>query len=260
MTKTGKILVVLNLALSVCMASWAFGVWSNRIDFSDTKATAEQPGGEFAQRAVQIDALWATVPPAEQAWKTARADLLERESRRLADRGWFEDELSHIRTKADPKDRDHPCRTVKYAAANDDPPGARKGEVVLDPATDRPALENANDRAGNRLWSLRYYAEKEQGILRDMEAAQKDHEKQIKEAVALTERIVGTKEPTKTKGLQQRLLDERKKRDDVVAEEELIQPQLINAVVESELILKRRKALELRIEELNKIGVALQKR
>jgi len=58
------------------------------------------------------------------------------------------------------------------------------------------------------------------------------------------------------KGLQQRLVDEQGKRSDLVAELKLVRPQLINAVVDSDLVLRRQRALEARIKELEKVGVA----
>src|SRR5437660_403008 len=44
-----------------------------------------------------------------------------------------------------------------------------------------------------------------------------------------------------------------------VEEQKVTRPLLINTVVESGLILKRRKQLEARIEELEKVGVAADK-
>jgi hypothetical protein len=254
MTLFGKILVFVNLALSLMMATWAFAVWSNRIDFSNTKATGDQAAGEFAQRAAQIEALWEAVPPAELAWKSARGELLDRESRRLADRGWYQDELNHLRNKATAAD---PCRTITYAQQNDDRTGIRKGEILLDPATGRPVLASAKDRFGKPLLSLASYVNEEQKLLASMEVVQNKHENQMKEASQLTEQLVGT---AGNKGLQQRLVDERNKRKDVAAEEDLIRPLLINGVVDSELILKRKNALELRIKELKGTGVALGQR
>jgi hypothetical protein len=254
MTLLGKILVFVNLALSLLMATWAFAVWSNRIDFSNTSASGEKAAGEFAQRASEIAALWEGVPPAELTWKTAQTELRDREQRRLADRGWYQDELNHLRNKATAAD---PCRTITYADHNDERTGTRKGEVLLDPATGRPALAAAKDRFGKPLLALAWYLNEEQKLLASMEVAQKKHEAQMTEAIQLTEQLVGS--PGK-KGLHQRLIDERNKLKDVQAEEEMVRPMLINSVVESELILKRKKALELRIDELKGTGVALGQR
>jgi hypothetical protein len=253
MTLFGKILVVINLALSLAMATWAFGVWSNRIDFSNTKGTGEQAAGEFARRSAQIEALSPKVAPALAAWENAQRDLTERAQRRLADLAWFQDEMDHLRNKAT---RDDPARMIAYAAEPNEAKGIRRGEILLD-ETGRPVVVPAKERSGAPLQSLAHYVAEEQKVLASMEAVQKKHADQINEAVQLTERLVGT---PGNKGLQQRLQEERRKRIDVVAEEEVVRPQLINGVVDSELILKRRKALEARIEELKKVGVAVRDR
>ena len=71
----------------------------------------------------------------------------------------------------------------------------------------------------------------------------------------LTNELAG--DPVKrSKGLRQRINDERAKRADVVAEADFVRPLLINTVVESELILKRQKSLRARVGELEKDKVA----
>src|SRR5262249_7998894 len=112
MTAFGKILVFVTVALSLAMATWAFAVWSNRIDFSNTRARGEQAAGEYEQRAAAIAQLWEAVPPAELAWRTARRELADREERRLTDRVWYQAELDHLRNKAT---ADNPGRLIVYA-------------------------------------------------------------------------------------------------------------------------------------------------
>jgi hypothetical protein len=92
-------------------------------------------------------------------------------------------------------------------------------------------------------------------VLSDLEGVMKKHEEQIAEANKLTDRIIGDKDKG-VRGLQKRIEDERAKDADVVAEQKLIRPLLINTVVESELIFKRKTQLERRIEELKKFKVA----
>jgi hypothetical protein len=92
-------------------------------------------------------------------------------------------------------------------------------------------------------------------VLSDLEGVMKKHEQQIAEANKLTDRINGDKDKG-VRGLQRRIEDERAKDADVLAEQKLIRPLLINTVVESELIFKRKTQLERRIEELKKFKVA----
>jgi hypothetical protein len=250
MTALGKLLVLFNLAFSLLLAAWAFGVYSNRIDFSDKKATADQTAGEFQKRDEELKDLYPRVAPAEYAWRTARADIQAQEARRLDDRAWYLAELAHVRTKATPAD---PVRIVVYADQDDPKLGVRKGQVALDPTTQRPRMAPAV-RDGKGVPSLAAFDAEEKRTLDSLEAVQNKFEAQVKEATALTERMIGPK------GLIQRLIDERQKRDDVVAEQKLVKPLLINGVVDGELIVKRHRALQKRVDELKGTGVAARER
>jgi hypothetical protein len=247
MTALGKILVFLTFALSLMMATWALGVYTNRIDFSDSKAKGGE--GEYEKRRLAIDALNKELPPAETAWREARASLGREEKRVADDRVWYQDQLQHVREKATDA---NPVKRIVYAKADGEQPGVRKGQIRLD-ADGRPLLEPAKDRLGNALLSLARHNQDEQKVLHDLEEVQNQHAKQIDDAVALTERLIGK---PGVKGLHQQLVEERKKRDDVVAEIGLVEPLLINTVVDAELVHKRHQALEGRLQELKKIGVA----
>jgi hypothetical protein len=252
MTVFGKILVFVNLALSLMMATWAFGVWTNRIDFSNTPPKTDQSAGEYAKRAAEIDLLWAGLPSAETGWKDARRDLLREEAERVADRAWYHTEMDHLRNRASST---IPARTVVYAA--NDQPGAKRGLILIDRNTGRPTMAPALDAAGGPLQSLAFYIDAEQKRLAELDQVQTKHEAQIAEAVDLTERLVGK---PGVKGLQQRLVEERNKRAEIVLETELIQPLLVNAAVDVQLVSKRNNSLKARVEELKKVGVAVQDR
>src|SRR5438132_179081 len=57
MTKLAKILIFVTVALSVAMAAWALGVYTNYIDWSATKATGDRQAGELAKRIDRITLL-----------------------------------------------------------------------------------------------------------------------------------------------------------------------------------------------------------
>jgi hypothetical protein len=251
MTVLGKLLVLVNVFISVFLATWAFGVWTNRIDWSNAKGGPDKVAGEFARRDALLTTLYAAVPPAEAAWQAERSELFDQEHRRAEDRAWYQAQLDHLRGKATAAD---PARTLVYADQDDEQRGLKKGQLALDPKTGRPLLVAAKDRAGNPLVSLAAYDAAEQSVLATIEGVQAKYEEQIKQATALTESLIGPK------GLQQRLADEKKKRADVVAEEKLVRPLLINSVVESDLVLKRHRALLQRIDELKRVGVAAEGR
>lgn len=251
MTVFGKVMVFFTVALSFMLAAAAFAVWKHRIDFSGNRATAEQLAGRYAERESELNDLWPRVAPAEYSWRAARKDVQTQEDRRLDDRNWYLAELAHLRNKATAADA---VRVVIYADRDDEKAGVRKGQVLLDPRTLRPVMAPVKDAAGGGVQSLAAYDAEEQRTLASLDAVQTKFEEQSKAATALTERLIGPK------GLQQRLIDERQKRDDVLEEEKLVRPLLVNSVVESELILKRHRALLRRIEELKGTGVATRDR
>lgn len=251
MTMFGKTLVLLNLAFSLFLASWAFALWTNRIDWSDAKGTADQIAGRFAQNKAILDGggqgggLYNALGPAESSWRLGRTEALAVEARRLADRAFYLAEIEHLENKAVAAD---PARQVSFAAKDDEANNVRRGQVVIDPRTRLPVMEQVKD-----LQSLAFYDKELEQRLAQRAAADAKHKEQIDEAVKLTEQLIGPK------GLQQRLVDERHKYEDVIDELKVVYPLVVNTKVESELILKRRAALRKRIDELKGVGVAARR-
>ncbi len=252
MTAFGKVLVFCNLVLSLLLMTWALAVWTNRIDFSNTKATGDQAAGEYAKREAVLTNLWADVRPAQGNWRSARKAVADQEAMQAAAWEWYHGEIAHNISKAKPGD---PCRMVVYANQADPATGRGKGLIAVDPRTGFPVMAPAKDRNGKDLaFCLDTLNQQFDGILKELAEVQDRHKKQIDEATELTARLVGDK------GLHQRLVDEKQKRADVVAEQKLITPLLVNTYVESDLIAKRHKQLVLRKQELEKIGVAARDR
>jgi hypothetical protein len=240
MTLLGKILVFLNLALSMLLASWAFGVYANRIDWSDNKGDEKkgQPAGELVSRKAELGEsgrpgpLWMGLRTAEASWLEARRKLGREEDRIAGDRLWYYAEMEHLRTGATAV---NPARAVVFT----------DGLPAADPKNPyRPQMVGARDQAGKPLRSLAAYGRDLEAIRKDLGTVLARYQEQIEQDMKLTQLLIGPK------GLQQRLVDEKVKREDVVKEQGLVRPQLVNAVVESELVLKRRRELEKRIEEL----------
>ena len=105
MTFIGKLLLMINLSISLLMAVTAFGLWAGGIDWTDQAGQAGKPAGKMAALRKQIDDSLAKLPVAEGSWKAARADLLVREDRRLEDRKWYDAELAKLGSGNDPSRR-----------------------------------------------------------------------------------------------------------------------------------------------------------
>jgi hypothetical protein len=240
MTNLGKTLVCIHTGFSLLLCAWALAVYSNRIDWSDRAAQGERPAGVLAGKIKEVKDLMDSLTPAEMALRTGRAQLAAKEALRAQDQVWYLTEMNHLRSGAT---ANNPARAIVFL--NND------GRVDPNPANaDRPKMVPANDRFGKPLRSLVSYNQEEETVQKELEAVLVRYESLIKEDQALTDRLIGPK------GLQQRLVDEKVKREDVVREQEMVRPHLINNVVDSELILKRQKALLDRIKELEKVGVA----
>jgi hypothetical protein len=254
MTRFGKALVFINLAFSLLLATWAFSLYANGIDWSNRKAKGDELPGEFTIKEDQLKDLWQGLPPAQSSWLSARQQLRTEEARLVADRKWYDEEMNHLFVTANAA---NPVGEITVAAKDDDKAGIRKGQIQLD-ANGLPQLVALTDRSGKPLQSLAVYNNEDEKVLQSLAAVRQKHEEQINEAKKLTDEITGDPK-NGVRGLWQRILDEKAKNADVVAEQKLLEPLLINTVVDSQLIFKRRTQLDRRIKELKNIGVASDK-
>jgi hypothetical protein len=254
MTRFGKFLVFFNLAFSLLLATWAFSLYANGIDWSNSKAKGDQPPGVFTVKEDELKDLWQGLPPAQSTWLASRQTLQTEESRLVADRKWYDDEMNHVFVTANAA---NPVGEVAVAPKDDEKTGIRKGQILLD-AKGFPVLTPVADRSGKPLVALATYNNEDEKILQSITAVRQKRETQIKEANQLTDQITG--DPRNgVRGLWQRILDEKAKNADVVAEKKLLEPMLINTVVDGQLIFKRHNELDRRIKELKNIGVASDK-
>jgi len=238
MTLFGKILVLFNLGFSFLLAMWALSAYVNRVDWTDTAAKGNQPPGELVRLKAQLADLGTALRPAEAAWRQARYSLAVQESRRGTDRLWYVAQLEHLRSG---NAAAQPILGVVFI----------NGVVANDPRDpDRPQMGPVTDRFGKPLLSLGAYLQNEEAARRELDTVLTQYQQLIEEDQRLTRLLLGPK------GLQQRLINERAKRAEVVKEAEQIRPLLVNTVVDSELVLNRRRQLQERVRELEKQGVA----
>ena len=93
MTLFGKVLVLVNLGLSVAMAAWAIGVYTQRIDWSTNKGTADKAPGELVKRQERLRQLTDTHGFATLRWRDAVAGVSAVEKKRWQDQLWYAAEL-----------------------------------------------------------------------------------------------------------------------------------------------------------------------
>jgi hypothetical protein len=140
-------------------------------------------------------------------------------------------------------------------------------------------MRQVNDRFGQPLLSYEAYDKKEQATNTAIDLENERYYKAVEEDMRLTARLLGRDEAAPIvsnklppeqaaplldslkdldrKGLRQRLKEEQIKHANVLVEIEFLKPLLVNNTVEGQLILKRTKALEERVKELERIGVVV---
>src|SRR5436190_9203764 len=105
MTFVGKILVLINLALSLLMATIAFGVYAHNVHYPDKAGGGKAPArlGDLQNEARRLQS--AVLPTADEkgkprpgtavaSWREARYSLLTHEEVRRGDQAWY---AAHLR-------------------------------------------------------------------------------------------------------------------------------------------------------------------
>src|SRR5258708_18844429 len=100
MTLLGKISLLLNLALSLGFAIWAFAIYTNRIDWTTTKTSDRT--GEFAKRDADLQALRTSLTRGEARVDAARTNVQLEEGRIPMYQAWYKDQLDKLRSGKNP--------------------------------------------------------------------------------------------------------------------------------------------------------------
>jgi hypothetical protein len=260
----GKILVFVNLGLSLMMAAVGGAMLYYRVDWSDAPATADTPAGELLGREEKLDVLRGKatgnsrqpgqIDAACVAWRDAQSALVAREEQNAKDRQWYVEQLEALRTN--PKNQ--PIQALVYD----------KGRTVPNPNNGMlPQLAPVADRYGQALLSLKAYA----AALADMNDKVAKKAKEVDDLVKkddeLTARLLGTNNPAvkpkpgdkPTRGLIERIKDEQDKQADLAKEQELVLLAEGQVRADSQLLLARKKSLETRVKELEKAAVTATK-
>jgi hypothetical protein len=233
----GKILVFLHTGLSLCFASWALALYTNRVDWTARKGKDGKPDGELVTRTSTFDQICKTgLRPADARWRTARFHVNGSEAWRPLEQAWYEQQLEFLRTGAT---EDNPARQVDHGPRGGDAPTA-----VLRPGGDLVKMADLPDKVG----SLAFYArEKEAALLKTAELKNEIE-------TAANEDKVATNMLHGPKGLHQRIEDEYVKRELIKAGRKDMRPVRLNTQIEYNNLKELRDRLEDRLTELQGVG------
>jgi hypothetical protein len=230
MTRLGKGFVFASLAFSMMAAVWAYGLYSDRTDW---KAELKRLDEQIAERAGALQS-------AAAGWGQSRAELEALEARRPPHRQWYEAQLAAL-------------RSAGKGQAIQAPAEARGGVPELDDQG-LPRMAAVTDRANKPLLSLAGYDDEERDTLKAIEQENKRLGDLVRQDEALTNLLVG--EPPEGKGLHERIREERERIAGVLEEQKLTEPLLVNAAAERDVVTRRARALQARVDELKKTEVA----
>jgi hypothetical protein len=260
-TLLGKLMVFTILTISLLALGWVAGVFIVQVNWYEKKAGDDgQPQGLFWKASERVKpqagvGLAERLRIMENRWKDAADAVKVAEAARPANRKWYQEQLAalDLRDNAPARADNPPVPEPVFAAAT--------GNLVLDPKNlGRPLFESngqpsvAKDRSGRPLVPLGTVLAELADTKKRIDEQVEELGKQKKLDTELTEKIGGPK------GLRVLLKYEAEKHAKLDEEVGFVKPLLINTAVDADLVVKRRRALELRKAELEAaLGAAASK-
>jgi hypothetical protein len=236
-TRLGKILVLVNLVLSVLFAVWALGIYANRIDWPGTGSPTipgEKALGELRKRDDEIKEYSSKANKAGIAlssWRAWNARLAALEAARPAAQAQYSAKLQSL----------------------DDGQGPVTGFVFDQQGRlgNGPEVPGAG---GQPLRSRTIYQQQTAAAEKQIEDLNKQANQDLHAAEDQTVQLNGVREgdQVKQKGLRDLLREEQVARQNALDEIEYVRPFRYNRQAEGALLQKRQATLVERLEELKK--------
>jgi hypothetical protein len=229
MTRLGKILVLLNLALSVGFAAIGFGIYSNHIEWGP--GSANEPGA-LGKKKAELEQLQTSAGVALSRWRTS-VDFLNHYYFRLrpANYNWYSQQLRILEGL-----QPGPIQEIVYV----------NGRMQLD-AQLRPVMKPVAGGLLPRAAALQQRQARENNIQQKLE----EIDKLLKVQADLTNEINGG---AGQKGFRHLLAENEKTEQNALKEIEDIKPLLYNRLAEGQLLAKRGDWLQQRKQQLERLG------
>jgi len=241
MTWAGKILVFANLMFSLGMAAWAMGLYTQRVNWTNTSKPEAGPG-ELKKREDRIKDLTSEVAIAERRHAEAKGRLAELHAQRTRNNESYRGYVDHILGGATEQ---NPAQVPVLVNGQTVPYGPQNPTF--------PKMEQVKDRTGAPLRSYFAYVADLIKTQQLIDAQSANLAQANKDAEEKTKTIAGTEEMKVLKpGLRQLLENEQAKIARIEAEEERLKPLLVNSYVEIQLLVKRYEQLQGQVKSLGK--------
>jgi hypothetical protein len=244
----GKLLIVVHGALSLAVLAWAFGIFTNRIDWNTPPVEAGQEGspGLYAQQDAKVKQYNEAVDKAYTRWSGNLLQVQALENERYPRRAYYAEQLQLVKGGANAAGQrvQNPVR-VQILAPN--------GYLDVRPNAQRPIFhvrdeKKTGDGTGVPAKAIDDYITQMAKYVEDIEASQVRNAQAIAEREKLNLEIVG-KPPMK--GLRTLLNEQQLIHDQAIAEDAYVVGFVTNREAEFGLLKKRRDAMSDRMKELD---------
>lgn len=249
MTRFGKLLIFLNLFLSITFAGWAAGVYTQRIDWAPARTLAGETIADRPGRVKELDdkikALVELRDLAETRWQASHANVASEEQHRSMYQDWYAQELTIERTglDGDAKPVEFPVRVLVH--------DKNTGDLDMAPVKDKAGAVDVN---GEPLKSIEYYDERYKELKKKIDDLQKQYAQKVQEAEEQAVAINGI--PDKLFGLRDRVRQLNVYLHNANDERAYLQPLYDSTTAELNTMRKRNLALKTRLKELTEFAAA----
>jgi hypothetical protein len=246
MNRLGKLLVLLNLAMSLLFLALALSIFFQAIDFGWKEARKElgsRVASEIDKRAAALAGAQRTVALLAPVLRNSQENLTEIEPFLGNNHHWYREQLKLLRSAS----KDIAVKEIRFgsdgAAEVDGPKGKRLGKTVLD----APLPDVTKSYAS-------YVAELD-AKQKEIDMADGEIRKLVKEEEELTFKLNGTAEKGKAGklGLYALLEKEADAQANIYFEKEYIQRLLANVQQEHDLYIGRQRQLEQTLARMKKL-------
>lgn len=243
MTFIGRILVWVQVVLSLVFLALAMGLYFQRTNWNDgVTPDGDKILGQVTELKNRINQLTAARDTAEPRYDTFQAELKSLESDRPKRQAFYDEQLAIVATGVDAQ---------KKAVSPPVQELVMQGDRLDLRKTGRPPVQINGEPA----LSLKGYADKIAKVYEDVKSEQATIARLVAEADALTKKIAGTVPPedavtAEEKGLRGQLADWKRYGDAAKLEKQFLLTPMTNYTVEVELLKQRKASLEKRLNEL----------